>query len=141
MLPNTQSQNLLNCVRGKSRDRHAQEESDLIETLQNSKFESLIPNKPSSVLSSSGKRISIDQSHALKDQELAKSKRNISLDREHNVLKEKDSTHCWTEGRKNTEAEFKIFRHSLDGDKIGYTIKLQGRVLFKKKKKGREKEK
>lgn len=89
MSPKTQSQNLLNCVRGKSMDRHGQEESDLIETLQNSKFESLIPNKPSSVLSSSGKGISIDHFHALRDQELAKSKRNISLDREHNVLKKR----------------------------------------------------
>ena len=133
MSPNPQSQNLLNCVRGKPMDRHAQVESDLIKT---SKFESPILNKSSSVLSSSGKGICIDQFHALRDQDLAKFKTSIKLDNGHVVPNRVDSINIWTEGWKNTEAEFKIYRHKLDVDKMEYTTKLQGRVLFKKKKKG-----
>src|SRR5437867_3926960 len=83
MLSNPQSQNFLNCVKGKPMDRHAQVKSDLIKTLQNSKFESPILNRSSSVLSSSGKGISIGQFHTLRDQELAKFKTSIKLDNEH----------------------------------------------------------
>lgn len=93
----------------------------------NSKFESSISKKPSLKIPFDRHGMNKGQFHALRNQELAMSKKDPSLDKEkqqgcdHHKIKD-----IITEG-------FKLFRHNLDEDKKLHITKKKGRVLFKKK--------
>ena len=94
---------------------------------QKSKFESPISKKSPLDVPYNGLGTNIDQLYTSKDQQLAMSKRNLSLDKEkHQACDHHKIKEIIAKG-------FKIFRHNLDGDKMASITKKKGRVLFKKK--------